>query len=76
MEDLGKLLIGLGAILLIIGALVWGLSRIPGLNLGRLPGDIVIQGEGFSCFFPIVTSVILSIVLTIAFAIISRLNGK
>lgn len=76
MEDLGKLLIGLGAILLIIGGLVWAASRIPGLNLGRLPGDIVIQGEGFSCFFPIVTSVILSIVLTIAFAIISRLNGK
>jgi hypothetical protein len=64
-----KLLITLGIILLAAG-LLWPL--ISKLGLGRLPGDIVIQREGFSFYFPLTTMVIVSIVLTLIF----RLWGK
>lgn len=40
------------------------LSRIPGLKLGRLPGDIAIQRDGFSFFAPITTSILLSLILS------------
>ncbi len=63
MEDIGRLLVLFGVLLAIVGGAVILLGRIPGI--GRLPGDIVIQRDGFSCFFPIATSIILSIVLTI-----------
>lgn len=57
-----KLLIGLGLVLLAAG-LAWPwLKQVP---LGRLPGDIVIQREGFTFYFPITTMVILSVVLSL-----------
>lgn len=64
-----KLLIIAGA-LLIGGGLLWPwLSK---LGLGRLPGDIIVEREGFSFYFPITTMVLISIVVTI----ILRLFGK
>ncbi len=65
MEDIGRLLILFGIVLALIGGVILLLSKVSGLGLGQLPGDIVIQQPGFSCFFPIATSIILSIVLTI-----------
>lgn len=57
-----KLLIGLGLLLLAAG-LAWPwLRHVP---LGRLPGDIVIQREGFSFYFPVTTLVILSVALSL-----------
>lgn len=44
--------------------------------LGRLPGDIHIQRGNFSCFFPLVTSIVLSLILTIVLNIIIRLMNK
>lgn len=64
-----KLLIIIGVILIAIGLLWPFLSR---LGLGRLPGDIAIEREGFSFFFPITTMIIVSIVLTL----IIRFLGK
>jgi len=59
--DAQRFLIGLGVVILLIG-LVWPiLSRI---GLGRLPGDIMYQRDGITFYFPLVTSIIISIVLT------------
>ena len=63
MEEIGKTMILFGAMFLIVGVVIFLIGKVPGL--GRLPGDIVIQGENFSCLFPIATSILLSIVLTI-----------
>ncbi|NLO80248.1 MAG: DUF2905 domain-containing protein [Xanthomonadaceae bacterium] len=58
----GKLLVNIGLILVIIGLLWPWLSK---LGLGRLPGDIVIKRENFTFYFPLATSIIASIVLTL-----------
>lgn len=70
MEDIGRMLILFGIVLALIGGVIVLLGRVPGLGLGRLPGDIVIQQPGFSCFFPLATSIILSIVLTIVLNVV------
>jgi hypothetical protein len=59
--DMQRLLIGLGLVILVVG-IAWPIiSRI---GLGRLPGDIVIQRGGTSFYFPIVTCIVISIVLS------------
>jgi hypothetical protein len=63
MNDLGKLLVVAGIMLVVIGALLWsGFGRS---WIGRLPGDINYSRPNFSFHFPIVTCIIVSIVLTI-----------
>lgn len=59
-----KILIIAGAILLIVG-LLW--PWIAKLGLGRLPGDIAVEKEGFSFYFPVMTSIVISVVLTLLF---------
>jgi hypothetical protein len=57
-------LFGLGAAAL--GLLLWGVSSLaPGLGLGRLPGDIVVEKDGFRLFVPITTMVLASLLLTL-----------
>ncbi len=71
MAPLGKAIVGIGAMLVIIGLIVW----FAGDKLswfGRLPGDIRVERPGFSFFFPITTMIILSIVLSILLSILSR----
>ena len=63
MPDLGKLLIVFGAVLLALGLLLQVSGKIPWL--GRLPGDIRIERENFSFYFPIATSILLSVVLSL-----------
>jgi hypothetical protein len=63
MEDLGRMLLLFGVLMALIGGAILLIGKVPGI--GRLPGDITIQRDGFTCFFPIVTSIVLSIVLTI-----------
>jgi uncharacterized membrane protein YkgB len=63
MEGLGRLLVVLGVVTVIVGLILLVMPRIPWL--GRLPGDIVVQREGFTFYFPILTSIIISIVLTV-----------
>jgi hypothetical protein len=62
-RDVGKLLLVLGAVVMAVGALMLLAGRIPWL--GRLPGDIVVRRGPATFYFPLVTSVVVSIVLTI-----------
>jgi hypothetical protein len=61
---LGKLLIILGAILVAAGVVVMLLGRL-NLPLGRLPGDILYRGKRTTVYFPLATSVVVSVVLSI-----------
>jgi hypothetical protein len=69
--DLGKSLIFLGAVIVVIGVVVVLASRA-NLPIGRLPGDIVYRGKNTSFYFPIVTCLILSAVLSLIFWIAGR----
>jgi hypothetical protein len=64
-----RILIILGVLLIVVGLLWPWLSK---LGLGRLPGDIVIRREGFSFYFPIVTCLIVSAVLSLIFWVFRR----
>jgi len=74
LEPLGKLLVVLGLTLLVLGGLVWLMSRIG--FLGDLPGDIRIQRDGITCLVPLASSIILSILLTIVLNVIVRLLNR
>lgn len=63
MDDFGKLFIKIGILFIAIGAIAIVLKRF-GINLGRLPGDIRVEREGFSFAFPIVTCILLSLLLS------------
>jgi len=70
MPAIGKFFVIIGIILVVIGlAFMFG-DRIP--YIGRLPGDIFIKKERFSFYFPITTSIIISIILTILFSIFRK----
>jgi heme/copper-type cytochrome/quinol oxidase subunit 2 len=71
MQDIGKMLLGLGLLLVLIGALVLLAART-GLPLGRLPGDISYKGKNFSVYIPLATSILISIVLSVLLYIVSR----
>lgn len=74
MEDfatIGRLLITFGLVLAGLGLLFLLAGRVPGL--GRLPGDIVIQTDNITCFFPLATMILLSILLTVVLNIVARL---
>ncbi|MBC7122313.1 MAG: DUF2905 domain-containing protein [Pseudothermotoga sp.] len=72
MVALAKLLIFIGVVLLVTGAVLYLLGRFT--PLGRLPGDIMIKRERFVFYFPIMTSLVLSLILTILFFVISRIG--
>ncbi|HEU5232941.1 MAG TPA: DUF2905 domain-containing protein [Terriglobales bacterium] len=71
MNSLGKLLIGAGGLLILIGLVVLlaGRANVP---LGRLPGDISYRGKNTSVFFPITTCIILSIVLSLVLWLVNK----
>ena len=71
MNDLGRLLIGLGIVLLIAGGLLLLLGRT-GIPLGRLPGDISYRGKNYSVYFPLGTSILISVLLSLVFYLLSR----
>jgi hypothetical protein len=63
MNELGKTLIYLGLILVILGVVVSLAGRLPWL--GHLPGDIYIQRERFTFYFPLATCILISVVITL-----------
>ncbi len=65
MSDLARILIILGVILVVVGLALLLVPKIPGL--GRLPGDIVIKREHFTFYFPLGTSILISIILSLIF---------
>lgn len=60
---MGKVLMALGAVLLVVGAILYFGEKF--IHLGRLPGDIHIERGNYSIHFPVVTSILVSIVLTV-----------
>ncbi len=69
-QQFGKILIGLGLLIVLIGVILY--VGKPFSFLGRLPGDIRIERPNFVFYFPLTTSILISILLTILFYIISR----
>ena len=70
MGALGKMLILLGVLMIVIGFLLLIGEKIPWV--GRLPGDIIIKKEKFTFYFPITTSILISIILTLLFWIFRK----
>ena len=70
MADMGRVLIVVGAVILVVGLLLTFGGRTFGL--GRLPGDIVYRKGNFSFYFPVVTSLLLSLLLTAILAFLRR----
>ncbi|WP_026689091.1 DUF2905 domain-containing protein [Alteribacter aurantiacus] len=72
MSSIPKLLITLGVVLIIVG-LIW---QVGGrfINLGKLPGDILFTRGNTTVYFPIVTSIVISIVLSLLFYFIGRMR--
>ena len=75
MEYIGRFLMLGGIILFVVGGLLWLGGRV-GMPLGRLPGDIHLEGENVSFHFPLVSSIIISIVLTVLLNVILRILNK
>ena len=67
----GKLLVGVGVGLVVVGLLTMLASKA-GVKLFRLPGDMVWRGKSTTIYFPIVTSIVLSVLLTALLALINR----
>jgi hypothetical protein len=72
--DIGKLLVFFGALVLLLGVIliVAGRTHLP---IGRLPGDIVWRGKHTTFYFPLATSIILSVVLSLLFYLFGRFGG-
>jgi Protein of unknown function (DUF2905) len=70
LREIGKVLLVIGIALVGVGALLLFGARLP-FRLGRLPGDIVVQGRNGSFYFPIVTCIIVSLALTLLMWIVN-----
>ena len=71
MSDLGRILIGLGLLLIVVGVIVVLFTRM-NIPLGRLPGDFSWKGRGWAVSFPLATSLVISVILSLIFYIISH----
>ncbi len=69
-HQLGKTLLIIGSLLIIAGLLLYFSDRIP--FIGKMPGDIVVKKKNFTFYFPMATSIILSILLSLIFYFINR----
>lgn len=69
-EGFAKLLILFGIVLTVLGGLLLVMGRIP--FIGRLPGDFYIQKGNFTFYFPLTTSILISLLLTFLFSLFSR----
>jgi len=69
---IGRYLVILGAAIVVIGVLLIVVARFPGLRIGRLPGDIYIERDGWRFYFPVMTSILLSIILSLILWLFSR----
>lgn len=75
MSSAGKVLLGLGAVLILVGLLLIGLDRL-GVRSWRMPGDIAIQRDGFQFYFPLGTSILISIILTLLLTFWAWLSAR
>jgi hypothetical protein len=75
MENIARYLVIGGIVLIVAGVIVFGLARL-NLPLGRLPGDIRIEGKNGSFYFPLTTSILVSVVLTVLLNVLGRFLRK
>lgn len=69
---LGRILVVAGAVIALAGVLLVVAERFPGFRIGRLPGDIAVERDRFRFYFPLGTSIVLSIVLSLLFWLLGR----
>ncbi|MFN8532252.1 MAG: DUF2905 family protein [Dehalococcoidia bacterium] len=74
MQDLGRMLALLGGGLLVVGVLMVVVGRLSGV--GRLPGDLLIEGSGFSCFIPLASMIVVSLLLTLVLNVLVRFLNR
>ena len=70
-RELGRMLLVVGGVLVLAGAFFYFGGRLP-FRLGRLPGDIVHRGEHTTFYFPLATSIVISLILTLLFWILGN----
>jgi hypothetical protein len=73
MGDLGRMLVLLGGLLLGLGLMLIFAGKI-NLPIGRLPGDIVVRGKNTTFYFPLVTSILLSLLLSLVLYVVNRMR--
>ncbi|WPP53495.1 DUF2905 domain-containing protein [Catalinimonas niigatensis] len=69
---MGKLLIIFGLIIVVLGIALYFSDRFP--SIGKLPGNIVIKRENFTFYFPLATSILLSIIISLIFYLINKFS--
>jgi hypothetical protein len=72
-NEIGKMIVGLGLLLVLIGLVVMLAGRAH-LPIGRLPGDIVHRGKHTTFYFPLATSIVISVVLSLVLYLIARVR--
>lgn len=72
LPDFGKILITVGLAFIVVGALLIFSDRLPFFHIGRLPGDIAYRRGNFSFYFPWVTCLLISLLLTLLFWVFGR----
>ncbi len=75
LPSLTRIFLIIGIVFLVLAGLFYLASRF-NLPLGKLPGDIQIQGKGFTCFFPLGTSILISILLSVILMLITLFTGR
>jgi hypothetical protein len=75
MENIGRFLMIGGIIFFVVGGLIFLAAKF-GIPFGRLPGDIRIERDGFSFYFPLASSILISILLTIILNLLARFFKK
>jgi hypothetical protein len=73
MGDLGRTLVFVGGLLLVLGLVLILAGKI-NLPIGRLPGDIVVRGKNTTFYFPLMTSIVLSVILSLVLWVVSRMR--
>lgn len=73
MTEIGKMIVGLGLLIVVVGLVVMlaGKAHVP---VGRLPGDILYRGKHTTFYFPLATSILLSVVLSLLLYLIARIR--
>ncbi len=73
MAPLGKAIVVIGLIVAACGFAIWAAPSLPLIGrIGRLPGDVVMRRGNFTLYFPLVTSIVISVVLSLLFALMRR----
>lgn len=75
MTQFGRILMILAAVLFVVGGLLYMAGRLD-LPLGKLPGDIRIERENFTCMFPLASSILISLLLTVVLNLVIRFLNK